>query len=42
MTQPQAKRPTTGKFSAKDPGLPNADPKRADAKLRDFTGKART
>lgn len=32
------KRPTTGRYSAKTPGLPNTDPRRADAKLRDFSG----
>jgi hypothetical protein len=31
------RRATTGQFSNKTPGLPNTDPKRADAKLRDFS-----
>ncbi len=31
------KRPTTGRYGDKTPGLPNTDPKRADARLRDFS-----
>lgn len=34
------KRSTTGHYSNKTPGLPNTDPKRADARLRDFSGRA--
>jgi hypothetical protein len=31
------RRATTGQFSNKTPGLPNTDPKRADARLKDFS-----